>query len=894
MAAEAAVTYAAFVSYSHALDGRLAPALQGALQRFAKPWYRLRALRVFRDEASLAANPGLWASIQAALAASEFFVLLASPKAAASEWVQDEIAYWVGRKPLGNFLIALTDGDLSWDAASGDFDWTTTTALPPTLRGVFAEEPRYVDLRWARREEHLSLSDPRFRSCVADLAAPLHHRPKDDLLGEEVHQHRRTVRITRAAIAILTALVLVASAAAVIAVQQTRTAVAQRQLAVLQRNLATSRLLAAQADLKATTDLQAAMLLSAAAFKTSDTAEARSSLAQQLQRSQRIERFLGGAGKPTNGLAFSPDGRTLAATSGHDKEVVLWNVAHGDRRATLPAKDLVGAPVFSPDGRTLAVGEGDPLNGGRVVLWDVARRKRLAALTDGKGIAGPAFSPDGRILATAGIDETVRSYPSGKVVLWDVATRKQSGVLIGDAGAATGAFSPDGSILAMGQDADILLWDVARRTQLGVLTGGHTRGVFDFAFSPDGRTLASGGHDAKLILWDLPTRTQLASWKGSGDVNGVAFSPDGRVLAAGDNSATIALWDVAKRARLDRLTGGHISAILDLAFSPDGQTLASGGNDGRIILWTMASRSPLALATLPRAVSDLHAGVPAFSRDGRVLATVDGDDVVLWDVPRRARLARLAGASSVEPDTPGPLFSPDGRILAAGVRSTITLWDVAGHRRLATLNPGGDGIRGLAFSPDGRTLAAGGSGFQDITLWDVTRRKRVGSLSSQSGAPVFYLSYSPDGSVLAWTALESANTAIGGDFSVILWDIANNTRRATFTVHTSLGRQVVFSPDGRMLAWDGDNVTLWSVAQGARMATLTDPSRGRDAVVLASPVFSPDGRMLATTSSDKRVILWDVYPRSWVQRACSIAGRDLTRAEWAASLPDQPYRSVCG
>jgi WD40 repeat protein len=123
-----------------------------------------------------------------------------------------------------------------------------------------------------------------------------------------------------------------------------------------------------------------------------------------------------------------------------------------------------------------------------------------------------------------------------------------------------------------------------------------------------------------------------------------------------------------------------------------------------------------------------------------------------------------------------------------------------------------------------------------------------------------------------------------------VWDINNNTRRATFTVHTGLGRQVAFSPDGRMLAWDGDNVTLWSVAQGARMATLTNPNIGGGSV--ASPVFSPDGRMLATTNSYKSVVLWDVDARSWVQRLCSIAGRDLTRAEWAASLPDQPYRSV--
>src|SRR5262245_34418986 len=91
--------YAAFLVYSRAVDGRLAPALGDALQQFAKPWYRPRALRVFRDSASLAANPGLWSSIVAALEQSEYFILLASPEAAASQWVNREVEYWLTHKP---------------------------------------------------------------------------------------------------------------------------------------------------------------------------------------------------------------------------------------------------------------------------------------------------------------------------------------------------------------------------------------------------------------------------------------------------------------------------------------------------------------------------------------------------------------------------------------------------------------------------------------------------------------------------------------------------------------------------------------------------------------------------------------------------------------------------
>jgi hypothetical protein len=157
-------TYAAFISYNRAVDGKLAPALQRALRGFAKPWYRLRALRVFRDDASLSANPGLWSSIEQALVDSEFFVLLASPEAAHSKWVGREASYWVQRKPAANLLIVLTDGTRVWDEVTGDFDWEQTPALPPSLRGAFTEEPRYIDLRWARTEDHVSLHSPPFGS----------------------------------------------------------------------------------------------------------------------------------------------------------------------------------------------------------------------------------------------------------------------------------------------------------------------------------------------------------------------------------------------------------------------------------------------------------------------------------------------------------------------------------------------------------------------------------------------------------------------------------------------------------------------------------------------------------------------------------------------------------
>ena len=200
------IVFNAFLSYSHSADAKLASALQRALHRFAKRLFRLRAVRVFRDTGSLGANPGLWPAIEEALAASEYLILMASPQAAASAGVEKETEYWRGNKPARNMLIALTGGEIAWDERANDFDWTKTTALPIGLSRIFEAEPLWVDLRWVHESGEISLAHPRFRDCVADLAAPLHGRAKDELVGEDLRQARRVRRLTLATIVLLASL----------------------------------------------------------------------------------------------------------------------------------------------------------------------------------------------------------------------------------------------------------------------------------------------------------------------------------------------------------------------------------------------------------------------------------------------------------------------------------------------------------------------------------------------------------------------------------------------------------------------------------------------------------------------------------------------------------------
>ena len=183
----AAVAYDAFISYSHAKDKPVANALQSVVQKLGKPWYRRRALRVFRDDTSLSATPHLWPSIEQALSQSRFLILLASPEAAASRWVGQEIAYWLFHNTADTVLIVLTEGELDWDEAAGDFHWSDATPLPRALENRFADEPRWIDLR-PYRDDRVP-KGVEFTGLAADFASAIRGIPKEDLLSEEVRQH---------------------------------------------------------------------------------------------------------------------------------------------------------------------------------------------------------------------------------------------------------------------------------------------------------------------------------------------------------------------------------------------------------------------------------------------------------------------------------------------------------------------------------------------------------------------------------------------------------------------------------------------------------------------------------------------------------------------------------
>ena len=226
--------FAAFISYSHATDGELGPLLQEGVEKFAKPWYRSRARRVFLDNSSLAAESDLTRAILDGLAQAGNFLLLASPASAKSTWVRKDVAWWLENRDPAKLFVLLTDGEAVWDNGV----LVSGSALPDALHDI--PEPRCVDLREVRK---LDLHDPKWESVLADVVAPLDGVEKAELIGHHARERRRTRRTVRATISVLVVLLV---AAVIFAVRSQQESNRARQ----QTMVATSRQLVAQAAAK--------------------------------------------------------------------------------------------------------------------------------------------------------------------------------------------------------------------------------------------------------------------------------------------------------------------------------------------------------------------------------------------------------------------------------------------------------------------------------------------------------------------------------------------------------------------------------------------------------------------------------------------------------------------
>ncbi len=536
---------------------------------------------------------------------------------------------------------------------------------------------------------------------------------------------------------------------------------------------------------------------------------------------------------------FGPVGRRLI--SGRMNEVCSWDATTGKLVGVLGRFDTpVNLLAYSPDGKRIAAHASDnPV----IRLWDAEAGKEVAALRGHQGVISELlFSPDGSRLLTTG------SYPDSTARLWDAATGVLVAVLAGHTNTIwSAAISPDGRRIATASsDRTARLWDGVTGQLIAVLRG-HTGGLYWVRFSPDGTRVVTLAGDATLRLWDAQSgdlRAVLRGHSGSGEFFPAApvFAPDGSSLLSAAPDGTVRLWDLRLVER-NGILGGHESFVYDVAFSPGGEQVASAAWDGTVRLWDATTgRQTGLLEHKDKILSSV-----AYRRDGRQLVTVGrGHGVTLWDAATREwQPAWWRAEGEVEAEARAVLDPSGTRVAAGSLEGPVRLWDAVTGKPVAVLQGHQGCSNDVAFRPDGAQLATSGDD-GTVRLWNPVTHAPLAVLRGHTGR-VFRVAYSADGTLLASGSY---------DKTIRLWDVQTHRELAVIPLGSPVWG-VAFSPDGtRLAAGCADNtIRLVDVARRQEVAEL----RGHTDYVHAV-AWSPDGTRLVSGSGDFTVRLWDSLP----------------------------------
>ncbi len=645
-----------------------------------------------------------------------------------------------------------------------------------------------------------------------------------------------------------------------------------------------SRQLAADSVTQLDHILEGGMLLAVEAYRTEPTLQAKSALLSALEFSPRVTGhadFPNGTDEvPQNVVAFSDDHANRIAVVGGDGVLRTFDATSREQVGSPVAvlqDPFAPAIVFSDDGRLLAAedcpgdDEGAPCE---VRLWDVATgtERGEPIVAQGRYVSAIAFSADNRLLAIESSD-----LEGSAVRLFDLVTGAWFGGPIRTK-ARSLAFSPDGRTLASGLEPEsnatgessVSLWDVATQRLLAATPVTAAGGVNALDFSPDGRFIAAGngwGDVAVLNAFDLTEAGEPL--EAPSGVLDVAFSPDGSTLATASAADDhVLLW--TQGDPVPEQLSGHTGEVHVIDFDAGGTRLASAGVDGRVYFWRVGGHHALRRAgtsTNERSVSALAFtgdDVVSIGRTGNRLGKLE---IATWNPaasdPARVRVSAAYGVDAL---------SLDGRVAAVGDgQGTITRFDTSTG---AEIEPSIAAYRGavtaLAFGADGRTLATAGCADPDpdgsscqrseVAVWDLASGRRIagGPLADQTFFG--HVALSPDGSTLA---------VASASFTVRLWDVAEDELLPGSLDAGDLITDLAWTADGRLLAvaseFGGAHAPGASQARNNKVVVwdvdsrspLGEPLLGGDSGMTAA-AFSPDGTVLASADYAGVIRLWDV------------------------------------
>lgn len=555
---------------------------------------------------------------------------------------------------------------------------------------------------------------------------------------------------------------------------------------------------------------------------------------------------------PVKSMVFSPDGETLA-TGSTDGTIILWKTDSGQSIATLVGpEDDVEMLAFSPSGKMLASFHASH----KVFIWDLASGKVKHTLqSDASTIFSLTFSLDEKVLKTIGHWDKDEFY----IEYWNVNSGESiKDVLLDDENYTVASLSPDGKTLACAGDSPLQFWNIETTKQLSI--DKVTEGYFDYVeFSPDGERLVAADAWDYISLWQVSPMQHLKSFAHGEDYNSIAYSPDGKTVASGNDTGSVKIWDAATGKLTQTISGHSSKQIYTAAFHTDSSTVTIGTKSA-IQIWNWQTGE--LVNTIPEPRSDVYS--VSYSEDKKFIATGGSSHKArIWEAQTGRFLGSFAGHKD---NIYAVAFSPDGRLLAsAGGQkrkrpeinrnpdqdNSVCVWDIRKGElyligeRLAVFSEHTDWVNAVAFSPDGKTLASC-SQDKSIQLWHVQSFKHLRTFTGHEDG-VNAIVFSPDGKTLA---------SGSSDGTVLLWDF--NIGELIIPPIQVAGHvtSLSYSPDGSFLACSTNNdqaVHVLDAKTGEKLHAYVGHTGRINAVV-----FSSDGKTVASVSSDCTVLIWDI------------------------------------
>jgi DNA-binding SARP family transcriptional activator/WD40 repeat protein len=628
---------------------------------------------------------------------------------------------------------------------------------------------------------------------------------------------------------------------------------------------------------------------------------------------------------------YSSDGSLLAYLTDNEVPSIAVRDAHTlARLATLTfdplqtarlSADIAHATILiAPDGRTA------------YCAYRVFDLTRSFAEAPGATYLARWSLPSGRLLSTTPIDPgavlAVRLIDAGARLLvvdahsvstFDASSvRRLSSAAITPTPAApsAAAISPDGGTIAIGSQTGQVSFVDPSTGHARPGTGAHGSAVTSLTYSHDGRAVASTGNDNKVIIWDpRTTRTAEVLTAPAEQVQYVAFSPDGTTLYTSSLGGVLLEWDLTgDRGFGQRFPLGRGSPCCrtvlppapPLAVSPDGSTFAVRLGTSTVGLFSAHTLHQLASFTIGPKGTMVTA--LAWSPTRPVLAVAGYSGLVqLWRVDGAPRPVRSLTGLYAVPGAPEAIqalaFSPDGQLLAAsdtsrtdtqGIIADLTqygehfaalaIWRASNGKLIVLKDLGtGLGLSGaLALSRDGKLLAASRPDSNVLILDPATGlvRQTVHPLGVDETVS---LAFAPNGTLATGTR--------GG--IIQLWNPASGDQIAgPVAVAAGPVTSIAFDPTGQRFATTGGQdgtVKLWTSSTLEQEGTALNTEQG----AAATATFEPGGKELLVVDDRGNGFTWPTSLAAWEQRACTVAGRNLTPAEWTRYLPGHSYTRVC-